>query len=52
MKGISHVVIGSVAGGLLGAAAFFANDGLIPSAADAQVYGVSEMLIFSSAFDD
>ena len=48
MKGISHVVIGSVVGSLMGAAAFFAVDGLIPSAADAQVYGVSEMLTFSS----
>jgi len=37
MKGLSRVVIGSIAGGLLGAAAFFAVDGLIPSAADAQV---------------
>ena len=34
MKGLSHVVIGSITGGLLGAAAFFAIDGLIPSAAE------------------
>ena len=37
MKGLGHVVIGSITGGLLGAASFFAFDGLIPSAADAQV---------------
>lgn len=29
MKGLSRVVIGSIAGGLLGAAAFFAVDGVI-----------------------
>jgi len=31
MKGLSHVVIGSVIGALLGAAAFFAIDGLMPA---------------------
>ncbi len=35
MKGLSHVVIGSIAGALLGAAAFFAIDGLIPKGANA-----------------
>ena len=30
MKGIKRVVIGSAVGGLLGAAAFFAVDGLTP----------------------
>lgn len=37
MKGLVHVVLGSITGGLLGAAAFFTVDGLIPMAADAQV---------------
>ena len=35
MEGLGRVVIGSAVGGLLGAAAFFAVDGLTPSAADA-----------------
>ena len=35
MKGLGRVVLGSIAGGLLGAAAFFAIDGLMPSTADA-----------------
>ncbi|WP_041426460.1 hypothetical protein [Synechococcus sp. CC9311] len=38
MKGLKGVVVGSIAGGLLGAASFFAVDGLMPNAADAQ-YG-------------
>ena len=33
MKGLTRVVLGSVAGSLLGAAAFFAADGLIPRTA-------------------
>ena len=41
MKNLSRVVLGSVAGSLLGAASFFAIDGLIPSKAEAQVYGVN-----------
>ena len=40
MKGLGRVVIGSAVGGLLGAAAFFAVDGLIPSKVEAQTYGV------------
>ena len=36
MKGFSRVVIGSTVGGLLGAAAFFAVDGLIPRTSKAQ----------------
>ena len=36
MEGLGRVVIGSAVGGLLGAAAFFAVDGLMPSTADAQ----------------
>ena len=36
MKGLSRVVIGSAVGGLLGAAAFFAVDGLIPRTSEAQ----------------
>ena len=35
MKGIKRVVIGSAVGGLLGAAAFFAVDGLMPRTAQA-----------------
>ena len=35
MKGLSRVVIGSAVGDLMGAAAFFAVDGLMPSTADA-----------------
>ena len=35
MKGLKRVVIGSAVGALLGAAAFFAVDGLIPTAAEA-----------------
>ena len=38
MKGLGRVVVGSIAGGLLGAAAFFAVDGLMPSTAEAQIY--------------
>ena len=37
MKGLSRVVIGSAVGGLLGAAAFFAVDGLMPR--EAEAYG-------------
>ena len=36
MKGLGHVVIGSAVGSLLGAAAFFAVDGLMASTAEAQ----------------
>ena len=36
MKGLGRVVIGSAVGSLLGAAAFFAVDGLMPSTAEAQ----------------
>ena len=36
MKGLRSVVVGSAVGGLLGAAAFFAVDGLIPKPANAQ----------------
>ena len=35
MKGLGRVVIGSAVGGLVGAATFFAVDGLMPSAVDA-----------------
>ena len=35
MKRLERVVVGSAVGGLLGAAAFFAVDGLIPTPADA-----------------
>ena len=35
MKGLTRVVIGSAVGGLLGAAAFFAVDGMIPRTAEA-----------------
>ena len=35
MKGLGRVVVGSAVGGLLGATAFFAVDGLMPSAVDA-----------------
>ena len=35
MKDLGRVVIGSAVGGLLGAAAFFAVDGLIPKGANA-----------------
>ena len=38
MKGLSRVVLGSIAGAVLGAASFFAVDGLIPEAANAQSY--------------
>ena len=38
MKGLSRVVVGSIAGGLLGAAAFFAVDGLMPTDAKAGCY--------------
>ncbi len=37
MKGIKRVVVGSIAGGLLGAAAFFVVDGLLPKPASAQL---------------
>ena len=30
MKGLIHIVLGSIAGGLLGASAFFAVDALMP----------------------
>ncbi|WP_066906763.1 hypothetical protein [Synechococcus sp. MIT S9509] len=36
MKGLGRVVIGSAVGGLVGAASFFAVDGVMPKAADAQ----------------
>mgnify|MGYP001275981415 CR=1 FL=1 len=35
MKGLGHLVLGCIAGGLLGAAVFFAVDALIPTPADA-----------------
>jgi hypothetical protein len=35
MKGLSRVVLGSVASAFLGAASFFAIDGLMPKAAEA-----------------
>ena len=38
MKGLGRVVIGSAVGGLLGAAAFFAVDGLMPTDAKAACY--------------
>ena len=37
MKGLARVVIGSAVGGLLGAAAFFALEGLSPSPANSQL---------------
>ena len=36
MKGLTRVVVGSAVGGLLGAASFFAVDGLMPSQGNAQ----------------
>ena len=36
MKGHGRVVLGSIAGGLLGATAFFTVDALMPAHADAQ----------------
>ena len=39
MKGISRVVLGSVASALLGVESFFAVDGLMPKAAEANPYG-------------
>ena len=42
MKSFGRVVLGSIAGGVLGAAAFFAVDGLMPSTAEAQ-YGSSTL---------
>ena len=36
MKGFSELVLGCIAGGLLGAAAFFAVDALMPAHTDAQ----------------
>ena len=41
MKGLTRVVVGSAVGGLLGAAALLAVDGLIPSTADAQTTKMS-----------
>ena len=38
MKGLFHVVLGSIVGGFLGAAAFFAVEGLMPSDAKAACY--------------
>ncbi len=35
MNGVGRVVVGSIAGGLLGAAAFFVVDGLVPNTANA-----------------
>ena len=37
MKALGRVVVGSAVGGLLGAAAFFAVDGLIPQSAESQM---------------
>jgi hypothetical protein len=36
MKGLTRVVLGSIAGGLLGAVTFFVVDALMPVHADAQ----------------
>ena len=44
MKGLERVVVGSAVGGLLGAAAFFAVDGLNPSPANAQLEMVTMSL--------
>ncbi len=53
MKGLSHVVIGSIAGGLLGAAAFFAIDGLMPKAAEADnLYPAGRGRYGGSAYQD
>ena len=41
MKGLRRVVIGSAVGGLLGAVAFFAVDGLMPRDVQAGVAGVN-----------
>ena len=38
MKNLSRVVLGSVASALLGAASFFAVEGLMPTTAEAQIY--------------
>ena len=37
MKGLRRVVIGSIAGSLLGAAAYFAVEGLMPAGSEAQI---------------
>lgn len=39
MKGLSRVVLGSVASAFLGAASFFAVDGLMPASTKANPYG-------------
>jgi hypothetical protein len=38
MKGLGELVLGCIAGGLLGAAAFFAVDALMPTGAKAACY--------------
>ena len=42
MKGLTHIVLGSIAGGLLGASAFFAVDALMPFKAEALEAGERE----------
>ena len=42
MKNLSRVVLGSVAGSLLGAASFFAVDGLMPAEASRRVIDVTD----------
>ena len=46
MKGIKRVVIGSAVGGLVGAAAFFAVDGLNPSPANAQLEDGDDVTVY------
>ena len=46
MKGLGRVVLGSAVGGLLGAAAFFAVDGLNPSPANAQLEDGDDVTVY------
>mgnify|MGYP001268284263 CR=1 FL=1 len=46
MKGLGRVVVGSAVGGLLGAAAFFAVDGLNPSPANAQLEDGDDVTVY------
>ena len=46
MKGLGRVVIGSAVGGLLGAAAFFAVDGLNPSPSNSQLVDGDDVTVY------
>ena len=50
MKGFTRVVLGSVASAFLGAASFFAIDGLMPNAADAQTADLGVNIVSSSLY--